>query len=82
MLRQNLPFLKGTIYLDSASVSPAPSFVLRKMDLYHPEFPFNYGVWVFKRSERCRSEVDEARRAADQFLKGVTLLRNNGGSYD
>ena len=68
MLRRNLPFLKGTVYLDSASVSPAPSFVLRKMDLYHREFPFNYGVGVFKKSERCRSEVDKARRAVAQFI--------------
>jgi len=68
MLRRNLPFLKGNVYLDSASVSPAPSFVLGKMDVYHRQFPFNYGVGVFRKAERCKAEVDRARSSIARLI--------------
>lgn len=68
VLRRNLPFLKKTVYLDSASVSPAPSFVLRKVALYHRQFPFNYGVGVFGEAEHCKAEVDKARGSIARLI--------------
>jgi len=53
--------MKGIVYLDSASVSPTPSFVLRKMDIYHRQFPFNYGVGIFRKAELCKAQVNKAR---------------------
>ena len=71
-LRRNLPFLKETVYLDSASVSPAPSFVLRKIALYHRQFPFNYGVGVFREAEHCKAEVDRARGSIARLIGAQT----------
>ena len=67
-LRRNLPFLKDSIYLDSAAVSPAPVFVLRKMDAYHRQFPFNYGVGEFRKAKRCKLKVDEARSCISRLI--------------
>ncbi|HHY94128.1 MAG TPA: cysteine desulfurase [Firmicutes bacterium] len=61
-VRTDMPFLKDLVYLDSASVVPCPSPVLKAMDDYLYEHPFNYGVGVFTRSVRAAERVDEARR--------------------
>jgi cysteine desulfurase/selenocysteine lyase len=67
-LRTDLPFLRDGVYLDSASVSPSPSFVLRKMEAYYRQFPFNYGVGEFRKAKRCKLEVDKARNCISQLI--------------
>jgi cysteine desulfurase/selenocysteine lyase len=57
-----MPFLKELVYLDSASVVPAPQPVLKAMEAYLSRCPFNYGVGVWRRSVEAAARVDEARR--------------------
>jgi cysteine desulfurase/selenocysteine lyase len=63
-IRQDMPCLKDLVYLDSASVVPAPLPVIKAMEEYLYTFPFNYGVGVWRRSREAASLVDEARRVA------------------
>lgn len=63
-VRSDMPCLKDLVYLDSASVVPAPLPVLEAMQEYLSRFPFNYGVGVWKRTVEASARVDEARRIA------------------
>jgi cysteine desulfurase / selenocysteine lyase len=60
-VRGDMPFLKGLVYLDSASVVPAPVPVVKAMEDYLSTCPFNYGVGVWRRSVEAAGRVDEAR---------------------
>lgn len=63
-VRRDMPCLKDLVYLDSASVVPAPLPVLKAMEEYLSRFPFNYGVGVWRRTLEAAARVDEARRIA------------------
>lgn len=71
-VRSDMPCLKGLVYLDSASVVPAPLPVLRAMEEYLTRFPFNYGVGVWRRSVEAASRVDEARRIVARAFGAVS----------
>ena len=63
-VRKDMPCLKNLVYLDSASVVPAPLPVIKAMEEYLYAHPFNYGVGVWRRSAEAAARVDEARRIA------------------
>ena len=63
-VRRDMPCLKDLVYLDSASVVPAPMPVIQAMEEYLHGYPFNYGVGVWRRSVEAAARVDEARRIA------------------
>ena len=63
-VRSDMPCLKDLVYLDSASVVPAPLPVLKAMEDYLSRCPFNYGVGVWRRTVEAADRVDEARRIA------------------
>jgi cysteine desulfurase/selenocysteine lyase len=60
-VRRDMPFLKGLVYLDSASVVPSPLPVVKAMEDYLSTCPFNYGVGVWRGSVEAANRVDEAR---------------------
>ncbi len=61
-VRRDMPYLKDLVYLDSASVVPAPQPVVAAMEEYLTTHPFNYGVGVWRRSVEAAERVNEARR--------------------
>jgi cysteine desulfurase/selenocysteine lyase len=61
-VRGDMPYLKNLVYLDSASVVPAPLPVIKAMEEYLYSHPFNYGVGVWRRSVEAAERVNEARR--------------------
>ncbi len=63
-VRTDMPFLKDLVYLDSASVVPAPLPVIKAMEEYLYCHPFNYGVGVFRRAAEAAARVNEARQIA------------------
>jgi cysteine desulfurase/selenocysteine lyase len=67
-VRSDMPYLKDLVYLDSASVVPAPVPVVRAMEDYLYAHPFNYGVGVWKRSVDAAERVNEARRIAARAI--------------
>lgn len=67
-VRREMPCLEGLVYLDSASVVPAPLPVLASMDTYLHRHPFNYGVGVWGRSVEAATRVDEARCIAAEAV--------------
>ncbi|HYL80142.1 MAG TPA: aminotransferase class V-fold PLP-dependent enzyme [Candidatus Acidoferrum sp.] len=67
-VRGDMPCLKDLVYLDSASVVPAPLPVIKAMEAYLYSHPFNYGVGVWKRSVEAAERVNEARRIAAQAV--------------
>ena len=67
-LREQIPFLKKLVYLDSASVVPNPKPVIDAMMEYYQEFPLNYGVGEFYESKYTTSKVDEARAKLAGFI--------------
>lgn len=67
-VRGDMPYLKGLVYLDSASVVPAPRPVIMAMEEYLYTHPFNYGVGVWKRSVEAAERVNEARRIAARAI--------------
>lgn len=74
MIRKDFPFLKKTVYLDSASVSPCPDPAIRAMIDYYRKNPYNYGVGVSSGSARVREAVDDARSTVAKFI-GATSPR-------
>lgn len=80
-VRGDLPFLKGIVYLDSASVSPVPVPVIQSMNDYLLKYPYNYGVGVFNASRELVRKVDEARGRVAEFIgagsdKEVVFTKN------
>lgn len=67
-VRGDMPCLKDLVYLDSASVVPAPLPVIKAMQAYLYNHPFNYGVGVWRRSVEAAERVNEARRIAAQAV--------------
>lgn len=67
-VRRDMPYLKDLVYLDSASVVPAPLPVIKAMEEYLYSHPFNYGVGVWKRSVEAAERVNEARRIAARAI--------------
>ncbi|HSB71723.1 MAG TPA: cysteine desulfurase [Candidatus Methylomirabilis sp.] len=67
-VRRDMPCLKDLVYLDSASVVPAPVPVIQAMEEYLHDYPFNYGVGVWRRSAQAAARVDDARRIAAQAV--------------
>lgn len=67
-VRGDMPCLKDLVYLDSASVVPAPRPVIMAMEEYLYTHPFNYGVGVWKRSVEAAERVNEARRIAARAI--------------
>ncbi|HSB80619.1 MAG TPA: aminotransferase class V-fold PLP-dependent enzyme [Candidatus Methylomirabilis sp.] len=63
-VRRDMPCLKDLVYLDSASVVPAPRPVIEAMQEYLYTHPFNYGVGVWRRSLEAAERVNVARRIA------------------
>lgn len=63
-VRKDITCLKDLVYLDSASVVPAPLPVIKAMEEYLSSCPFNYGVGVWRRSAEAAARVDEVRRIA------------------
>lgn len=71
-VRRDMPCLKELAYLDSASVVPAPLPVLKAMEEYLFDYPFNYGVGVWRRTAEAAGRVDEARRIAARAIGAVS----------
>jgi cysteine desulfurase / selenocysteine lyase len=67
-VRRDLPFLKNIVYLDSASVVPAPIPAIKAMEEYFYRYPFNYGVGVARLSLEAAEKVNEARRIVAQSI--------------
>jgi cysteine desulfurase/selenocysteine lyase len=67
-VRRDMPYLKDLVYLDSASVVPAPRPVITAMEEYLTTHPFNYGVGVWRRSVEAAEGVNEARRIAARAI--------------
>jgi len=67
-VRKDMPYLKDLVYLDSASVVPAPMPVIKAMDEYLYSYPFNYGVGVWRRSLKAAERVNESRRIAARAI--------------
>ncbi len=67
-VRRDMPYLKDLVYLDSASVVPAPRPVITAMEEYLTTHPFNYGVGVWRRSVEAAERVNEARRIAARAI--------------
>ena len=67
-VRRDMPYLKDLVYLDSASVVPAPMPVIKAMEEYLYSHPFNYGVGVWRRSAEAAERVNEARRIAARAI--------------
>lgn len=67
-VRRDMPSLKDLVYLDSASVVPAPLPVIKAMEEYFYSHPFNYGVGVWRRSVEAAERVNDARRIAARVV--------------
>jgi cysteine desulfurase / selenocysteine lyase len=67
-VRGDMPYLRDLVYLDSASVVPAPLPVIKAMEEYLYNHPFNYGVGVWRRSVEAAERVNAARRIAAQAV--------------
>jgi len=67
-VRKDMPYLQDLVYLDSASVVPAPLPVIKAMEEYLYRYPFNYGVGVWKHSVEAAGRVNEARRIAARAI--------------
>ena len=71
-VRGDMSYLKDLVYLDSASVVPAPRPVLAAMEEYLTTHPFNYGVGVWRRSVEAAERVNESRRIAARAIGAVS----------
>ncbi|MCL4765023.1 MAG: cysteine desulfurase [Hyphomicrobiaceae bacterium] len=67
-LRSEISVLGDIVYLDAASVCPSPQHVLRAVEAYNRDCPFNYGVGVFAKSMDAARRVDEARASIAGFV--------------
>ncbi|MCR4398274.1 MAG: aminotransferase class V-fold PLP-dependent enzyme, partial [Firmicutes bacterium] len=66
--REDIPFLREVVYLDSAAVCPPSRRVIDAMREYYEKHPFNYGVGKAKIARDNEAMVNRARSSAAEFI--------------